>query len=142
MRLISTILVLLSSIPAMDVKAQGFPFYRWPCLSNPYSHPGMYCGYSAALYQRGVPGIYPRTYFSGHSALGPSRMLSTRPLHLSQIVNWLERKGYEPFVEVEFEDDVWEVEAYRYGQLYELTVNPFSGKIISIELEDGEESSE
>ena len=65
-------------------------------------------------------------------------MLPTRPLHLCQIVTGIERKGYDPIVELEYEDDVWEVEAYRYGQLYELEVNPFSGKILSAKLDDDE----
>jgi hypothetical protein len=67
--------------------------------------------------------------------------LSTGRLHLSQIINGLERKGYEPILEVEFEDDVWEVEAFWHGQLYELAINPLSGKIISVELEDEEKNS-
>ncbi len=71
-------------------------------------------------------------------------MSPTRPLHLCQIVTGVERKGYDPIVEIEFEDDVWEVEAYRYGQLYELTVNPILGNIISakLDVDEGDEDTQ
>lgn len=141
MRLIFVFLMLLTSISATDAKAQGLPYYSWPWPSNPYLQPGRTLGYPAFPYQMGVPGVYPPAYFSIPTGRAPNPMLSNRPLHLCQIVKGVERSGYDPIVEVEFEDEVWEVEAYRYGQLYELTVNPFSGNILSAEL-DADESEE
>lgn len=138
MRSIFVFLMLLTFISATDAKAQGLPYYSWPWLSNPYLQPGRTLGYPAVPYQMGVPGVYPPAYFSLPTGRGPNRMLPNRPLHLCQIVKGVERKGYDPIVEVEFEDDVWEVEAYRYGQLYELKVNPFSGHILSAELDEDE----
>ena len=46
---------------------------------------------------------------------------------LSAIVNWLELQGYSPIVEIEFEDGLWEVEAYRFGQLVEFEIDPVTG---------------
>ena len=69
-------------------------------------------------------------------------MRLNRPLHLCQIVTGIERKGYDPIVEVEHEDDVWEVEAYKYGQLYELEVDPFTGRILATKLDEDESDAE
>lgn len=55
---------------------------------------------------------------------------------LSEIVAGLERQGYGPIVEVEFEDGRWEVEAYREGRRFDLRVDPYSGAVISERLED------
>jgi len=50
---------------------------------------------------------------------------------LSEIVRTLEEQGYNPIVDIEFDDDRWEIEAYKEGVKRELRVEPVSGKIIS-----------
>ncbi len=50
---------------------------------------------------------------------------------LSEIVAALERQGYGPIVDVEFDDGRWEVEAYRQGRKFELKVDPHSGSVLS-----------
>ena len=50
---------------------------------------------------------------------------------LSQLIKMLESKGFNPIVQVELDDGVWEVEAYRDNRKLELKVNPVSGKVIS-----------
>lgn len=51
---------------------------------------------------------------------------------LSEIIQNLERKGYSPIVDVDYDDDDgWEIEAYRNNQKRKLKVNPISGEIVS-----------
>ncbi len=50
---------------------------------------------------------------------------------LSEIVSGLERQGYNPVVEIDFDDGRWEVEAYKDRTRYELRVDPRSGDILS-----------
>jgi hypothetical protein len=50
---------------------------------------------------------------------------------LSEIVLSLEKRGYIPIVDIEFEDGRWEIEAYREGRKRDLKVDPRSGVIIS-----------
>ncbi|THF62217.1 PepSY domain-containing protein [Pseudothauera rhizosphaerae] len=50
---------------------------------------------------------------------------------LSEIVALLERSGYGPIVEIEFDDGRWEVEAYRQGRKFDLKVDPHSGAVLS-----------
>ena len=50
---------------------------------------------------------------------------------LSEIALMLEQQGYHPIVEIEMDDGVWEVEAYRDGQKRKLKVDPFSGEVRS-----------
>ena len=55
---------------------------------------------------------------------------------LSKIVLTLEEQGFTPIVEIEFDDDLWEVEAYKEGDKRELKVDPVSGRIISDQKDD------
>ena len=55
---------------------------------------------------------------------------------LSKIVRTLEEQGFTPIVEIEFDDDLWEVEAYKEGDKRELKVDPVSGRIISDQKDD------
>jgi hypothetical protein len=48
---------------------------------------------------------------------------------LSEIVSLLEQDGYDPIVEIEFEEGVWEVDAFKDGQLVEVELDPISGVI-------------
>jgi hypothetical protein len=50
---------------------------------------------------------------------------------LSEIVGGLESKGYNPVVEIDFDDGRWEVEAYRDRTRYELRVDPRTGEVLS-----------
>lgn len=51
---------------------------------------------------------------------------------LSQIIQNLERKGYSPIVNVNYDDDDgWEIKAYRNNEKRKLKVNPVSGDISS-----------
>ena len=58
-------------------------------------------------------------------ALPPS---NARPL--SEIIEILESKGYDPIIEMEFEDDYWEVEAFRENTLVEVRVDSVTGLIL------------
>ena len=55
---------------------------------------------------------------------------------LSELVRTLEEQGYSLFVDIEFEDGQWEIEAYKEGVKRELRVNPVSGKIVSDRQDD------
>ena len=55
---------------------------------------------------------------------------------LSKIVRTLEEQGFSPIVEIEFDDNLWEVEAYKEGDKRELKVDPISGRIISDKKDD------
>ena len=55
---------------------------------------------------------------------------------LSKIVRTLEEQGFTPIVEIEFDDDLWEVETYKEGDKRELKVDPISGRIISDQKDD------
>lgn len=50
---------------------------------------------------------------------------------LSEIILILESQGYGPVVDVEFDDGLWEVEAYRDNTRREVKVDPRSGDIVS-----------
>ncbi len=57
---------------------------------------------------------------------------SSRPapgLAFSDVVHRLEKEGYGPILEVEFEDGVWEIEADRDGKTVELVVRLVSGQV-------------
>ncbi len=55
-----------------------------------------------------------------------------------KIVEQLENQGYGPFIELSFDDGVWEVEVYRQDTPYELAVDPRSGEILSEHRDDAE----
>ena len=48
----------------------------------------------------------------------------------------MEEQGFSPIVEIEFDDNLWEVEAYKEGDKRELKVDPISGRIISDKKDD------
>jgi hypothetical protein len=50
---------------------------------------------------------------------------------LSDVVKALEDQGYSTVTEVNIDNGVWEVEAYKDGQERELRVDPVTAKIIS-----------
>ncbi len=49
---------------------------------------------------------------------------------LSDVLKAVESAGYAPVVAVEFEDDHWELKAYRDGQLLQLKVGLFAGDVL------------
>jgi hypothetical protein len=51
-------------------------------------------------------------------------------MSLSAILKGVEDAGYSPVIEVEFEKDHWEINAYRNGQLLELKVGQLAGEIL------------
>ena len=55
---------------------------------------------------------------------------------LSTIVRQLELQGFNPIIEIDFEDGLWEVEAYRYGELVEFTFDAVLGQIRELSTED------
>ncbi len=52
---------------------------------------------------------------------------------LTEIVRSLEAEGYNPVVEIELEDDGWEIDAYKDGQRVEVLVDVVSGEIVNAE---------
>ncbi|QDZ40826.1 PepSY domain-containing protein [Euhalothece natronophila Z-M001] len=62
-----------------------------------------------------------------------SEQLPSDDVPLSEIIGNLESQDYF-LIEVEFENEVWDVEAYRDGQQYELTIDPRSGNILPPQL--------
>jgi peptidase YpeB-like protein len=52
---------------------------------------------------------------------------------LAEIVRSLEAEGYNPVVEIELEDDEWEIDAYKDGQRVEVLVDVVSGEILDAE---------
>lgn len=60
----------------------------------------------------------------------------TNAVPLSEIASSLENQGYSPIVEMEIDDGVWKVEAYRANTKRELRINPISGEILSDKLDD------
>ncbi len=55
---------------------------------------------------------------------------------LSAIVLALEQRGFGPIVEIEFDDGLWEVEAFEDGRKRRLKIDPVSGRIASDRPED------
>lgn len=56
---------------------------------------------------------------------------------LSEVIRNLEVNGFNPIVDVDFDDDDgWEVEAYRNGKKVKLKVDPISGRITSERRDD------
>ncbi|MBL1208521.1 PepSY domain-containing protein [Geminocystis sp. GBBB08] len=42
---------------------------------------------------------------------------------MSEIIRNLENQGFSPIVEVDYDDDGWEIKAYRNNQKRELKIN-------------------
>jgi hypothetical protein len=70
------------------------------------------------------------------SSLAAAEHLPADARPLSEIVAALERQGYGPIIEVEFDDGRWEIEAYRQGRKFELKVDPHSGSVLSERADD------
>ena len=51
-------------------------------------------------------------------------------MSLSVVLKSVESAGYVPVMEVEFEEDHWEIKAYRDGQLVQLKVGLLAGEIL------------
>ena len=51
-------------------------------------------------------------------------------LKLSEVVQKLEQQGFHPIVDIEFDDGVWEIDAYRGADKRELQVDPRTGKVL------------
>lgn len=57
---------------------------------------------------------------------------------LVEVVEQLERRGYGPFIEVSFDDGVWEVEVYKQDVQFELEVDAQTGSVRSEHRDDAE----
>ncbi len=55
-----------------------------------------------------------------------------------EIVQQLEKQGYGPFSELDFDNGNWEIEVYKDDVAYELAVEGRSGKILSEHRDDAE----
>lgn len=74
------------------------------------------------------------------AAVSTSAILADRPTadakRMVEIVEQLEKQGYGPFSEVDFDDGHWEVEVYKNEAVYELVVDRRSGTILAEHLDD------
>ena len=50
---------------------------------------------------------------------------------LVDIIERLEQEGYGPVTEASFDDGHWEIETFKSGKAYELTVDGRNGKVLS-----------
>ncbi|MEM9255892.1 MAG: PepSY domain-containing protein [Pseudomonadota bacterium] len=57
-------------------------------------------------------------------------------LPLSDVIRMLEEKGYYPVTEVDIDDGLWEVEAFKGTEARELKVDPKTGAIVSDKPDD------
>lgn len=55
-----------------------------------------------------------------------------------KVVEQLEKQGYGPFSDIDFDDGRWEVEAYKGDVAYELRVDRRTGQILSEHRDDSE----
>ncbi|MEO9102133.1 MAG: PepSY domain-containing protein [Burkholderiaceae bacterium] len=55
---------------------------------------------------------------------------------LSEIVIMLEKAGFDPISEIDFDDGHWEVDAYRNGEKREVHVDPKTGEITKDKKDD------
>jgi hypothetical protein len=56
--------------------------------------------------------------------------LPSGAMSLSAVLAAVEKSGYAPVVEVEFEKDHWKIKAYRDGRLLQLKVDLFKGEVL------------
>jgi hypothetical protein len=66
----------------------------------------------------------------GKPAVKAAPQMPSGAMPLSAALQTMERAGYAPVVEVEFEKDHWKMKAYSNGQLLELKVDPITGSLI------------
>ena len=59
--------------------------------------------------------------------------MAPRPLPLSQLGRGLEQMGYEDVYEAEWEDNAWKLLTKRDGELEIVTLDPYSGRLLSRE---------
>ncbi|MDR2207901.1 MAG: PepSY domain-containing protein [Azoarcus sp.] len=55
---------------------------------------------------------------------------------LSEIVRSLELQGFEPIIEIEFDDGQWEVKAYKEGRKRQVKIDPVTGTTKSDRADD------
>lgn len=63
-------------------------------------------------------------------AMADDDKLPANALKLSEIISALEQQGFHPVTDVEFDDGVWEIDAYRGREKRELHVDPKTGQIL------------
>ena len=64
-------------------------------------------------------------------AAEPEAVLPENAKPLSEIVAAVQAKGYGPVVEIELDEDRWEIDAFKGEERVELNVDPVSGEIAS-----------
>lgn len=76
------------------------------------------------------------------AAIPFSTVLADRPAAdmkpIVEIIEQLEKQGYGPFSEIDFDDGYWEVEVYKQDTAYELAVDGRTGQILSEHRDDAE----
>jgi hypothetical protein len=71
----------------------------------------------------GAPGIAQAGWFS-------DEMPPANAKPLSEIIKAIEEKGLKTITDIEFEDEVWNIEAHQIdGKEIKLKVNPITGEI-------------
>ena len=67
----------------------------------------------------------------------PEVQLPENAKPLSEILAGVQSKGYDPVIEIELDDDGWEIDAFKGKDVVEIDVDPVSGEITSEEAETG-----
>lgn len=81
----------------------------------------------------GLLGISGGAVFAGANAQ-PSDdgrgKLPAQALPLSSVLREVEKQGFTPVCEVDFDDGLWEIEAFSQGEAVEINVDPATGKVV------------
>jgi len=64
-----------------------------------------------------------------------------RRIPLSSLIRKLEVAGFDPILEIEREDNGWEVEAEYKGQAVEFRLDPWTGRVLEHSFEDESDGS-
>jgi hypothetical protein len=64
------------------------------------------------------------------SAMADDDKPGANALKLSDVIKQLELQGLHPISDVEFDDGVWEIDAWRGNDKRELTVDAQTGKVL------------
>lgn len=75
---------------------------------------------------------------AGWMSLAPADYPAANAKPIVEIVEQLEKQGYGPFSELDFDDGYWEIEVYKNDTAYELLIDAQSGEILSEHRDDPE----
>lgn len=79
--------------------------------------------------------LSPSLSFAQVSSSNPA-LPSSSAQPLSRIVQNLESVGFNPIVDIDYENGRWQIEAYRHGVKYDIRVDPNSGHVLSEQMDD------